>query len=449
MHVFTKFRKKFRTPLLLACLAFFATGCFGGGSSSGSSSSSPTTITMWGLFETSQNMQPFIQAYEQSHKGVQIQYTEKDVTTYESDLLNALASGTGPDIFYIHNDWLPKYENKLTPAPAKAATGYQTFSVKDYEDTFADVASEDFINNNQVYAVPLDLDTMVLYYNKDILGSNGIAVPPTTWDQLSADAQKIAQSNSSGYFTKSGAALGTSTNIERAQDIMYLLMLQDGTQPYNSDNTTSTIDQSVSASSTSSGNQFPGAQALTYYTSFANPYAPNYDWNAQSDYSLDAFSEGKLAMTYGYYYDRATILQKSPNLNFGVAPVPQPSLNQNLVNFSNYWGYAVSKQTKHPNTAWDFLNSITTKDSLEAYYKLDSLPSSRKDIIAEQVNDPVLGVYASSSLTSKSFYKIDETKVDTIITTMIDDVTLRNKSVNAALANAAQQISLLSNSSGQ
>ncbi len=434
------FRNYHKTKLVaaIACLVFFASGCslFGG---SPSTSSGPVTLNVWGLFDTSSDIQPFIAAYNKKYPNVKITYTEKNVATYETDLLNALAvPGSAPDIILIHNDWLPKYQNILQPATAAE------YTVKDYSNNFADVAASDFISNGSVYAAPLSIDTLALYYNKDILGSAGIAVPPKTWAELAADSQKIAKANNAGYFQKSGLALGTTANVNRAQDIMYLMLLQAGTTPYTSDFSQSTIDQSGNNGATSA-NQYPGSQALTYYTSYANPSSPNYDWNTNSAYSIDAFANGQLAMMYGYYYDMTTIQQKSPNLNFGIAPVPQPVLGQNLVNYSNYWGYAVTKQSKSANWAWDFIKSMTTQSSLDAYYKLNPQPASRKDGIAEQTNDPVLSIFSSSTLTSKSFHKANEQKVDAVILNMIDNVSLRNGSVPTSLSTAAQQITAISN----
>ena len=416
----------------ITSLFFLAAGC----GSTASTGSAKVSINVWGLFDTNSTFQTdFIAAYQKQYPNVKITYTEKNVATYESDLINALAAGTGPDIFYIHNDWLPTYKDKLQPATAKEV------ALSDYNNAFADVASKDFVSGGQVYAVPLTIDTLVLYYNKDILGSFGIAEPPQTWNELAADAKKISEKDSTGYFNRSGVALGTTANINRAQDIMYLLMLQSGTMPFNSDYTRSTIDQAISG--TSGNHNFPGATALSYFTSFSDSLSKSYDWNTKSDYSLDAFANGKLAMMYGYYYDQATILQKSPNLNIGVAPVPQPALDQNLVNYSNYWGYTVSKQSKVANWDWDFLKFISAKSQLEAYDKTVPQPSSRKDIIAEQVTDTKLGVVASSTLTAKSFYKPDVVKTDSIITNMIDDVSLRDKQVTDALSSASQQLTVL------
>jgi multiple sugar transport system substrate-binding protein len=395
----------------------------------------PVTLNVWGVFESTENLQPIFEAYEKANQNVTIQYSLKNIDTYEADLLNALAAGTGPDVLLIHNDWLTKYKDKLTPV------NENDWAVKDYKQAFVDVAASDFISENKIYAVPFSVDSLALYYNKDILGSAGIATPPKTWQELQQDVQKISKSNNDGYFERSGVAMGTTSNINRAADIVYLLMLQNQTVPYLSDFSRTTLDQSVSDAS---GNaHYPAAEATDYYTSFSNPSSDSYTWNTKSNYSLDAFSNGNLAFMYGYSYARATIMQKSPNLNFDVVPVPQPNLNQNLVNYANYWGYAVSKQSKSPEWAWDFLKFATSKDVLKPFLQATKEPASRKDLVQEQVNDLDIGVFASSNLTAKSFYKSDPDKTDKIILNMIDDVVLRGKDITDAISSATDQINFL------
>lgn len=421
---------KHKALIAAALVMLFASGC-----GSTSSNQSRITLKVWGTFETTDKMQPFINDFQQKHPNVQIQYTEKSVDSYESDLLNALASGNGPDIFAIGNAWLPKYSDKLVEAPSNY------FNLRDYKSTFVDVAYNDFVKNGKIYAVPFSVDTLALYYNKDILGSAGIATPPKTWDELSKDVQKITIAGSNGAFQRSGITLGTTSNVNRAQDVLYLMMLQNGAQPYTSDFSQSTLDSSIQDSS---GNTvYPAAAALDFYTSFSNPTSPNYSWNAKSNYSIDAFANGQAAFMYGYSYTRDDIMRKAPNLNYDVAPVPQPKIDQNLVNYANYWGFAVSKQSKSANAAWAFLANSTSKDNLTAYYKLHKLPSSRKDIINDQINDLDIGIFAAQSLTAKSFYKVDEAKVDSIILSAIDSVVLRGKQVEDAISSASQQISAL------
>ena len=417
----------------LLAVAFLSAGCGGGG---GTGSGQKVILNIWDPFISSQNLQPLITAYQQKAPNVQIVFTQKDISTYSQDLINALASGNGPDIFAINNSWLPQYLDKVTPATSTVLS-YTT-----YKNSFVDVAVKDFTLNQKVYGVPLNVDSLALYYNKDVLGSAGIATPPKTWAELSADVQKIKRADQTGYFTLSGLAAGTNSNINRAVDILYLFMLQKGTAPFSADNSRPTF---ADPALKSGQNSYPGLDGLNYYTSFASPASPNYNWNSRSDYSIDAFANGRAAFLISYSYTAATIKQKNSNLNFDVAPMPQPNLDQPAVNFANYWGEVVSKQSKAPNTAWNFLNFLTSKSSLDQYYTKNKVPSSRLDLISLQVGDPDIGVFANANLTAKSFYKPDQVKMDGIFGQMIDNVILNNMPAQQALQQAQVKAETLVN----
>jgi ABC-type glycerol-3-phosphate transport system substrate-binding protein len=407
-----KLKSKFKTlPKLRLFSAALAVLLVSAGCNSGGSSAKTVTLNVWGVFETSDNMAPFIQAYQQAHPNVRISYTEKNVATYEQDLINALASGNGPDVYEI-------------------------------QTAFLDVVKNDFVTSDgKIFAMPLTVDSLGLYYNKDILGAAGIATPPKTWNDLQADVKAVTKLNHAGTFTQSGVAMGTTSNIGSATDIMYELLLQNSPAYYTSDFSRSTLDQ---ATQTSGGQVFPAVKALNFYTSFSNPASDVYTWNQNSNYSIDAFANGQLAFLYGYSFTRDTILQKAPNLNFDVTAVPQPDGNIIPVNFANYWGFGVSKQSQNPNYGWDFIKSMATKSSLTSYYQRHNLPSSRRDIIASQISDPVIGTFALADLTAKSFYKKDADKIDAIISKMIDDVILRGATTAASVSTAAQAIDLVS-----
>jgi multiple sugar transport system substrate-binding protein len=392
-------------------------------------------LTWWKTFETSDNVQQLITDYQNTHKNVTINYVKKDISTYEQDLLNAYASDTGPDILSIHNDWLPAQIDKLAPMPAG--------SVRDYKTNFVDVATNDFIKENKIYALPMNVDVLAMYYNRDILNSAGVA-PPATWEELAkVTVPKITKQDQPGNFTRSGIALGTSANVNRAVDIISLLMLQNGTQFYNPDYSQATFDQQQLPSNQSGTTcETLGCLTLEYYTQFANPAKNVYTWNAKSDNSVDAFTQGKLAMMLSYYYMRPQILDKGPTLNWDVAPVPQVSQDSIKVNFANYWGEAVNKNSKNAAAAWDFLNFITSKDELSKYYTQHKQVSSRKDILQIQAQDSEIGVYAEAALSAKSVYKKDADRFEKTFSDMISDVSTKGLSANEAISNAVQQIDL-------
>jgi ABC-type glycerol-3-phosphate transport system substrate-binding protein len=193
------------------------------------------------------------------------------------------------------------------------------------------------------------------------------------------------------------------------------------------------------------GNQSvtPARDALDFYTSFADPTTANYTWNSRSDYSIDAFVNGRAAYLFSYAYTRDTIKQKSPNLRYDVSLVPQYNLEDPAVHFSNYWGEVVSKQSKNSAVAWDFLKFITSKEVLDKYYAQNKQPSSRKDLIELQVQDPEIGTFAAANLNARSLIRPEQAKFDTIIGQMIDDVILKGLRLDEAISRSDQQISTL------
>jgi multiple sugar transport system substrate-binding protein len=391
-------------------------------------------LVWWKTFQDSQDMNALIEAYQEARPNVTIKYAKKNIAEYETELINAIASGNSPDIFTIHNDWLPKHMDKLAPMPSAM------MSERQYREAFVDVAAADFMKEGKIYAIPLSVDVLALYYNKDILGSAGIFTPPATWPEVVSAVQKITKQDSSGNFTRSGIAMGSSNNVNRAADLLLLMMLQNGTNFYNNNFTSAQFDQQVRYNNE---NFSPGARALDFYTQFARASKKAYTWNSKADNSVDAFAQGKLGMMLSYSYMIPTIKDKAPNLNWGVVGVPQVDSSGLKVNFANYWGEGVSKTSTKQEYAWDFLKFISQKDVLVKYYEKVKAPSSRKDLLSTQTGDVELGVFAENAITAKSVFKPDASQFESIILKMIDDVTLRGMVPEAAIADAVSQVNFI------
>ncbi len=422
--------RKFTLLFAAISLALLSAGCGGGGAKQ-----EKITLKIWKPFVDTDKMNVIIQAYKKQKPNVTIEYTKKNIENYEQDLLNALATpDKAPDIYSIGNTWLPLYLDKIQPAPEKL------YTIKEYRDSFVDVVSNDFIRDNKIYGTALWVDSLGLYYNKDLLGTVGIATPPKTWEELARDVRSLTRQNSSGYFERSGIAMGTNTNVNRGVDIVYLLMLQSGTVPWSDDGRSPRFAGSIQRAGKSVN---PGAEAVEFYTSFANPASGNYTWNLESDYSVDAFANGRAAYLYGYSYTRDLIDAKAPNLNYDVAPVPQYDAGQPNVNYASYYGEVVSKQSKQQAAAWDFLKFATSEKMLDTYYAKDKQPSSRRDLIEKQTDDLEIGVFAHANLTAKSFFKYDEPKLDSIFGELIDNILLKGQAITSALSRAQSQASNL------
>lgn len=385
-------------------------------------------LTVWGV-DPSNSFDQTIAAYLQARPNVKVGYVEVSADTYEETLFSALAAGQGPDVFMIGNRSLPKFKNILTPVPQIQ------FDRRQIRDLFPQVVEHDFTDTEGIYALPLYVDTLALFYNKDLFDQAGIISPPPTWNDFQNMVPLLRSLNPSRQIVRAGAAIGGSErNVEAGVDLLHLLMLQNGTKM--------TSGNQASFHETGVGN--PGLQAFNFYLQFANAASPFYTWNDSQPYSVDSFAGGGTAMMLNYASAIATVKEKSPFLNFGVAPAPQPLGASVSISYPRYHGFAVSKQTKAPGWAWDFvIFAATNLDAARAYFTATKHPPALRPLIGEYVNDPDWGIFARQALTARSWYEVDPQKVTSIFNNSIVTVLTGQLDSARALRQAADQISQL------
>jgi multiple sugar transport system substrate-binding protein len=394
------------------------------------------TLSWWRLWDSSDVFSSAIAAYEKEHPGVKIEYKKLTYPEYEKTIIESLAAGRGPDIWSIHNSWVPKHLDKLYPAPQAL------FSPQQYQEAFVDVAEQDFIITDKIYGLPFSVDTLALYYNKDLFNTAGITLPPQTWEEFKEDVRKLTKTDEEGNITQAGASLGTAKNVNRAVDILYLLMLQNGTKMTSDDKKFATF---TAKTKTESDEEFiPGLDALIFFTDFANPQKTVYTWNPGLPNSIDAFVDEKTAMIFNYSYQDVVIKSKSPKLNYAIAPAPQIEADPQIaINFANYWGEIVSSASPNRDLAWDFLLYMAKKENMENYAKLTKRPSSRRDVINLQLEDPNLKIFARQALTAKSWYQKDAATIENIFIETIENIVLGEASTEEALTKATTQVNAM------
>ena len=394
------------------------------------------TLQFWGVFDDRNAFDKVINDFKVQNPGIKVQYQMFTYEEYEKRLIDALAAGTGPDIVMIHNTWLPKHGDKLKSLPATIPGLKQPLlTIQDYKTNFVDVAFNDFVFSNQIYALPMYVDTLALFYNKDILNSAGISRPPQDWEEFNSDIETLTRLDGSGQVVQSGVAMGTAKNINRSTDILSALMIQTGVKMTDNSNTTASFANPVNGTPV-------GEKALKYYTDFANPSVRTYTWNDVQHYSVDAFIEGKTAMMFNYSHEVGDLKNKAARLNFGVAPMPQVS-STDVKNYANYWGVGVTTASKFPNEAWKFVAYLASKEGAQSYLSATLRPSARRDLIELQRNDLDLGIFAVQALSARSWYQIDSSAVETIFADMIDDVNFHRSSVKDSLGNAESRVNVL------
>ncbi|MDD4412917.1 MAG: extracellular solute-binding protein [Patescibacteria group bacterium] len=389
--------------------------------SPGGSSTATVELEFWGIDKESV-FSPLIEAYQASNSGVTINYVQVDPDEYEEKLIDALASRRGPDVLMIKHNWLPKHFEKLYPIPAAS------LSVKELKEAFVDVVADDMVYQQKIWGLPLWIDTLALYYNKDIFNSAGVAVPPTTWQEFQSISRSLTEKNVNGEIQRAGAAIGTSSNINNSADILSLLMLQTG----------STI---TNGNGSAVFNDTLGKQAANFYTSFANPASLYYCWNGSLPESITAFAQGKVAMLLGYNSDKALIEAKNPYLNYGVVAMPQSVKNPEVVkNYADYWALTVSANSQNTIPAWNFIFYLVNSQQAKQYLASAGKAPALRVLISGMQKDEGVGVFAKQALSAKTWLQNNPENNSAVLKTMIESIVRGYLTLDNAINQAASQI---------
>ena len=415
----------------------------------------PITLNYWRAWDDTEDFSNIINAYRQIHPNITINYRKLRYQEYEQALIEAWAEDRGPDIFAIRNTWTNEYAKYIYPLPATISMAYQytktTLGIKnetlvevretksitpaEVKNDFLDVVYQDAVVDNKIYGLPLSVDTLIMFYNRNLLNNAGISLPPNDWQQFQGDVNKISLLGRDNTIIQAGTALGTGTNIDHAADIISLLMMQNGARMVNASNAV-TFHKVPAGSS----NYNPGIEAIRFYTDFAIPSREVYSWNSKMPSSRQAFAQGLVGFYFGFSSDIEYIKSISKNkLNYGMNKMPQIEGNPEI-NFANYWLETVSKKSQYKNEAWDFIQFATQAKQVEKYLKATGRPTALLALVDSQKNNDSLKIFASQLLTTQSWYRgIDAKKADNYLIEMADSI-VNGTETNEAAKLAAERI---------
>jgi ABC-type glycerol-3-phosphate transport system substrate-binding protein len=140
--------------------------------------------------------QAAVARFQAANPGVTVKVTYAPFADYMTKLKASLAAGQPPAIFQV--PWDSGFRDlaesgKLAPLSTVLASGFPAISQ----------SAKDFVSlNGEIWALPLDLNTLQIAYNQDVFDAAGLK-PPATVEDLKAIAAKL---KAQGKF---GIALGT------------------------------------------------------------------------------------------------------------------------------------------------------------------------------------------------------------------------------------------------
>jgi ABC-type glycerol-3-phosphate transport system substrate-binding protein len=402
---------KFQIILLVIFGAFIILGVISFSFFHGNST--PTqNVVVWGPFPQV-DIQKFLQSsgLYQDHT-LSVNYFQVSPNNFNTQFTEALAEGRGPDLVILTQDQMWQERNKLTLVP------YSVVKQSEYQATFVD-EGDIFTGQQGLLALPMLVDPLVLYTNRDLLNGAAVAEPPAYWDQLYDYAKKLTLRDQAGNIKQSLIALGEAANIPHSKDILSLLMLQAGTPITNIQGGVLTPELT---------NQYglpeaPGIAALNYYTQFANPQKPFYSWNRSLTNAQTNFVSGSSALYIGYSSELPILKAKNPNLSIGVTHVPQSRVVGRMTTFGKLYGIAIVKTSPNPSSDLMAIEKLISTSAISALSSVTGLAPARRDLLSNKPGDGVAALFYDGALQAKGWLDPDPAKTELIFDDMISAVT--------------------------
>lgn len=390
-------------------------------------------VTIWGTVPAVDVNAVIADILERDRNSINVTYQEFSRATFESELVERLATGEGPDIVLLPQDLIVQHENKFQRIP------YDLYPERTFKDIFIE-EGELFLHPEGITGIPFVVDPMVMYWNRTLFTRAGLSEPPREWGKILDIVPQLTIKDSSFAVTKSGVALGEFRNVTNAKEIFLTLLLQAGNPLIfrnvdDEDLSRRSGDYTVLLSAPLGYAVRPAEAALNFYTQFSNPAKAVYSWNRSLPSSQDMFVSGDLAIYFGFASEFDLMRKKNPTLNFDVALMPQSS-NGALSTFANMHSFAITRTTKNFDSALYAITRLTEPESIAFLSERQFLPPVRRDLLRGQNDNAVMTVLYNAALRSKGVYDLDPEETESIFQDMVESYVTGRSSAGEAITDA-------------
>ncbi|CAM3780002.1 ABC transporter substrate-binding protein [Alicyclobacillus pomorum] len=287
----------------LAVLGIFATsGMLLTGCGSGSGA---TTITVWTWRSQDKQLWQQVQdALNQKGENIKISFRPVQPTSYDSVLQTAMDGGKGPDIMYTRaGEGTLKYAAANMLKPLDNVVNFSSINNK------ASLQSAQY--QGKTYGVPFAIQTMEIFYNKDIFAKYNLQ-PPKTWDDFIHICQVLKQNGVTPISTMGIQSWMLALNFDEV-----------GATFLGNDFTKKLVAKEAKYTDP------PYVDALAHYQQLADYFEPNFKavGSGGNEQETD-FALGKSAMVMDGIFDVPTIQKDNPNIHMGAFLVPPAKSNQ-------------------------------------------------------------------------------------------------------------------------
>ncbi|MCY1696221.1 ABC transporter substrate-binding protein [Curtobacterium sp. SL109] len=357
----TKARRGLSALAIGVTAAIALAACSSGGSSSGGSASDIDsalakggTLTYWSWTPSAKAQ---VAAFEKQYPKVDVKLVNAGTGADQyTKLQNTIKAGSGaPDVAQVEYYAIPQF------SLSESLLDLSSYGFDGLKSKFAASTWSSVTNGDKVYGLPQDSGPMALFYNKKVFDANGITVPKT-WDEYVTAAEKLHQSDPDAYIAADSGDAGFTTSM----------IAQAGGTPFTTkgDKVTVNLQDEGTKKWTSTWNELVEKKLLAKTVGWTD------DWYKQ-------LGNGQIAtlITGAWMPGNLEASVADAKGDWRVAPMPTYDGSKAVTANNGGSAEVVMKQTKNPALAAGFLKWLnSSKASTKIFMESGGFPSTTADL---------------------------------------------------------------------
>ena len=416
--------------IVLGLAALAVVSSYNGGSSNDDSLAFTGSVEIWGVLPKEAMEATLTTLADQNESFRQVSYREIEPNAFGETLTNALADGVGPDIVMMSHEQLVDTRRRIAPYD------YETLPPRDIRDAYVEGA-QIFALSDGMYALPIAVDPIVMYWNRDILATNGFLAAPRTWEELiNVQFPELIERDFSRNINRAVVAMGEFANVRNAFGMLSMLLIQGGSAGVVE--TDRGYEIRLREAVSGSGN--PMRAVFDFYTRFSQPSNALYSWNRSLQADRAAFVGEELAFYFGYASEAREIERLNPNLNFDIAEVPQGGAASVRRTYGQFYGLALLRSTNNAQGAYTVMAALNRPQvSSQIAVSAGMAPASRS-AVAAGTNDTYGRVAYGSASIAYGWLNPELSETEQIFATIVSDVTGNRRDLDQAVSDGVERL---------
>jgi multiple sugar transport system substrate-binding protein len=335
---------------------------------------SPTKLTVW-VGWSARELSVFskvVAEYDRNHPNVEVKVVG---SINDNKIVAAIRAGTAPDVVSSFNS----YNVGTYCASGGWIDLTSLMSTAGIQANMFPAATRYYTQyGGKRCALPLLADTYGLYYNKSLFKAAGIAGPPKTMDELTADAKKLTVFNKDGSIKVLGfdPFIGFYENVPERWITSWGAKWQDGK------------GNAILANEPGWSSWLKWQKQMIDWIGYDK--LVRFQAGLGDEFSAsNAFEVGKLAMNLDGEWRVAFIQAEHPTMSYGTAPMPVDKGHSALYGsgYINGTIIGIPKNGKHEAEAWDLVKYLTTGSHALAELSngLRNVPSTQASLTSKEL----------------------------------------------------------------